>query len=276
MRPRTLARATAGGGDSASRSGTPAETPCPRPVSGHGAAGARRSRTARLLGGRRRLCRRCGLGGRARRRRRLRLRMRARRRRGSGSRSGRLLARRKQRQRVDVSARVIRAPDAEVDVRLGVLRLAARPDRPDRLALGDAVARRDEERTEVRECYRPAVRRTDGQRLAVGRKRPRERHATRRRSEHRCTGGTGDVDPAVTLGGVPPAAVVEVAQDLAGRRPRPRRRDAGRSERDHDRGDHSCQSGEHVGREASRRVGCCQRRLQRRAVEPVPGNAGQA
>jgi hypothetical protein len=76
---------------------------------------------------------------------------------------------RQERQRVDVALRVIRSPDAEMNVRHLVLRIAGRADRADCLALGNSVAGRDHDRAQVEERDRVAVLRPDRHGPAVGR-----------------------------------------------------------------------------------------------------------
>ena len=64
-------------------------------------------------------------------------------------------------ERVDVALRVGRDADAEVHVRAGMLGLAARPERPDGLALGDEGAAPHGGLTEVKERDRVPVGRPD-------------------------------------------------------------------------------------------------------------------
>jgi hypothetical protein len=79
-----------------------------------------------------------------------------------------------ERQRIEVTLRIIRTAHPEVDEGHGQLGLSARADRAYDLALRDAVAAPDGERPEMHERDRVAVRRRDRQRLAAGRHRPGE------------------------------------------------------------------------------------------------------
>ena len=181
------------------------------------------------------------------------------------------LARGQQRQRIDVAVRIVGTPGAELDVR-NRGRLGG-GDRPDCLALRHAVAGRDRDRPEMCERHRPAVLGPDRHRPTVRRQRAGERHPSRSGRAHLGAGCPGHVDPAMTGRGVRTAAVVEPADDLAGRRPGPRgtRGRYGQS----DECQRCCQSGEHGG-EASKAFGCCPGRLQRRVIEPLLGHACQA
>lgn len=71
-------------------------------------------------------------------------------RRRGGCRCGRspdaCFASRKQRERIDVAVRLGREPNPDVDIRLGNLGLAARPNGAHRLALLDARANRNADR----------------------------------------------------------------------------------------------------------------------------------
>jgi hypothetical protein len=72
-----------------------------------------------------------------------------------------------ERQRIEVTLRIIGMAHPEVDERHGQLGLAARADRAYDLALRDGVAAADGVRPEVHERDRVAVRRRDRQRLAA-------------------------------------------------------------------------------------------------------------
>jgi hypothetical protein len=110
------------------------------------------------------------------------------------------LARGQEPERVDIAVRIRRHADAEVDVRLGVLRLAGPTGRADAPALGDLVAARDGDGAEVDERDRVAVGRLDRHRAAsaghgAG---ERDRAGRRRLDERACR--RGDVDAAMLLG----------------------------------------------------------------------------
>jgi hypothetical protein len=149
--------------------------------------------------------------------------------RGRGRRSR--LARRKQRQRIDIAARIVRAPGAELDVRLGSLRVSAWPNRPDRLALRNAVSDRDGDRAQVRERRGPTVGSSDRDGLPVRWQRAGEAHTAGGRCEHRGVDRAADVDSPMARRGVGIAAVVERTEELALGRPRPAP-GTGRSEQD--------------------------------------------
>jgi hypothetical protein len=156
------------------------------------------------------------------------------RRRGRRRTGGRLRTRGQQGQGIDVTPRIVRPADPELDVRL--LALGRKSDRPDGLALRDTVADGHGDRAEMCEGHRPSVVRADRERLAVRGQRAREGHRAGGRCEHGRTGGSGDVDAAVTGRRVGAAPVVEAADHLTGRRPRPgaslRRRGKGQKEED--------------------------------------------
>jgi hypothetical protein len=81
----------------------------------------------------------------------------------NGRRSGRRARpSRQKRSGIDVSLRLRGNANAEMDVGLRELRLAARADRPDGVAFGDGGVRRDRDRAEMRERHGVAVRRLDG------------------------------------------------------------------------------------------------------------------
>ena len=176
-----------------------------------------------------------------------------------------------------------------MDVRLAPLRLAARTDRPDAVALGDRHAPRHGDRAEVGERDRPAVGGLDRHALAVRRDRARERDDARRGRAHHRPRRARHVDAAVLAGRLRVRRVVrERLQDGAVRGPRP-----GARHRDEDeRGDEHEQEPSH-GREP--RWSSVRERLfatvrdgaaplanlftelsQRAAVELVPGHARSA
>ena len=79
------------------------------------------------------------------------------RRRLNGRRLRGLARRRQERQRVDVTVRIRRVADAQVDVRLGPFGIAARADRADDVSFGDLRSDGHADRAEVDERDRPAV-----------------------------------------------------------------------------------------------------------------------
>jgi hypothetical protein len=78
-------------------------------------------------------------------------------------------ARRQEAERVDVALLVARDTDSEVDVRLGQVERAGRPNRPHDGALLDRPATGNPDRAQVQQCRRVAEGRLDGHRLAAGR-----------------------------------------------------------------------------------------------------------
>jgi hypothetical protein len=176
------------------------------------------------------------LGRRRSRRRRRRLCRHRRRRLGRGR--GSELPRRQQAQRVDVAVLVGGDADAEMDVGLGVLRLGARPDRPDRVALGDHQALVDEQRAQLGVRHREAVRSPDRDHAPVAGHRPGERDHTRGGSPHRGVDRRPDVDAAVLPARIRVGAVAEWPDDQAVDGPQPRsRRRRGYQGREHEDGD---------------------------------------
>ena len=146
-----------------------------------------RGRRQRTLGSLRRrqddVRRRRLLGGRSDRHRWSSLdRWRNRRRRGTGRRRGRLhwgrrnLGDLKEDQGIEVSLRILDAPNAEVDVRHGQLGDAARADAADLLPFGHRCAARHRERAEMDERHREALLGQQRKRLAAGRDGSREGH----------------------------------------------------------------------------------------------------
>jgi hypothetical protein len=123
-----------------------------------------------------------------------------------------------------------------VDVRLGRPRLDARPDAPDRVALGDHPAPFDEQRAQLRQRHGIAVGGADRDDEAVPRHAAREGHLARGRSDDPSAERVGDVDAAVLSAGVRVRAEAERLQHLAAGRPAPR---GGR------RGDHEARSDQH-------------------------------
>jgi len=110
------------------------------------------------------------------------------------------LPRRQKPERVDVAVGIRRHPDAQVDVRLGVLGLAGPAGRADAVALDDLLAARDSDGAEVDEGDRVAVGRLDRRRAATAGHGAGERdHAGRRRpDEPACR--RSDVEAAMLVG----------------------------------------------------------------------------
>ncbi len=124
-------------------------------------------------------------------------------------------------------------PDAEMDVRLAHLGVAARSDCPDAVAFGDCRALLNGDRPEVGERHVVPVGRLDRDRLAARRHRARERHDSRSRSEHRRTRIAADVEAAMLPRRVRLRAVEgERLEHRAVGRPRPRARRGCENERD--------------------------------------------
>jgi len=105
--------------------------------------------------------------------------------------------RRQESLRVAIPLGIRGQPDAELDVRDGVLGDAARPDRRDGLSLGDEGAGRDEGPAEVQEGHGVPVARLDRHRQAVGSHPADESDLARDRGEDRVSEPTLDVDSAV-------------------------------------------------------------------------------
>jgi hypothetical protein len=181
----------------------------------HGEGGSRRGGRT-LIGMRLRLCACHGSFGRSGRRRE-----RGRRRRRHRLRRWRGGSRRQQRQRINVALRVVRSPDPEVDVRNVDLHVARRPDRSDRLGLGDAVAGAHCDRSEMEQRDRIAVRCPDRHGAAVPGQPAGERHLSGGGCADGGAGVAAHVDPAVTVLVVFGAAEVETAQHRPVRGPAP-------------------------------------------------------
>ena len=201
-----------------------------------GAAGTARSRDRnRGRGG----------GGRARRGRgrshRRSGRSRSRRRRRCDGRSGRRSRRRRdgrreEQQRIDVAVRILRAPNAEVDVWDVVLDLSARSDRADSRTLADRLAAPNACRTEMRQGHRVPVGRLDRHDLAADRHCAGVRDGARRRYKNGIPRSSADVDSPVLARGVWIVAEDEFLEyrtfDRPGPRSRGRHNHEGRREHD--------------------------------------------
>jgi hypothetical protein len=140
-----------------------------------------------------------------------------------GSRDRFRSSRRQERQRVDVALRVGGHTDAELDIRLGELDLAARPDRADRVTLRDRGVAAHADRAEVQERDRVAVLCLDRHSLATTRNRAREADRASCRRRHRGPRVSCDVDAAVLPRRVRVAPEREPAQDGTAGRPGPGR-----------------------------------------------------
>jgi hypothetical protein len=94
-----------------------------------------------------------------------------------------------------------RDANAEMDIRLCVLRITARPNRPDVVTLIDRVSLRDAQGAEVRQRDGIAVSGRDREREPVCRHRARERHrAAGRRAD--AFSICADVDSSVLRAGI--------------------------------------------------------------------------
>jgi ABC-type amino acid transport substrate-binding protein len=100
-------------------------------------------------------------------------------------------------QGVDVAVLIGRQADPEMQVGLGVLRIAASADRADRLALRDRGCSRDGDRAEVDEGDGVAVGRLDRYDAPAARDHAREADDASGRGAHRRVGCRGNVDSAV-------------------------------------------------------------------------------
>ncbi len=139
---------------------------------------------------------------------------------------------RKEGRRIDVSLVVVRMPDSELDIGAAHLRVAARTDRPDAVALGDRRATRHTDRSELGEGHRPAVRREDRDRLPVPRHGAGERDRAGRRRPNHLSGSSADVDAPMLPSSVGMGGIERVGeQNRSARGPRPGRSRTCESER---------------------------------------------
>ena len=169
---------------------------------------------------------------RRRRRRRRRHRLRWRRRHGGGRLHRR--SRRQESERVEVPLLLARDADPEMQMWRRRVGLDARPDAPDRVALGDHPAPFDEQRAELGQRDRIAVRGANRHDEAVAGHRAGERDLAGGRCDHRSAELGGDVDASVLAAGVRVRAEPEGAQHVPVGRPRP---GGGRSRDDKARGE---------------------------------------
>jgi hypothetical protein len=109
------------------------------------------------------------------------------------------LPRRQKPERVDVAVGIRDNPDAQVDVRLGVLWLARPTDRSDAVALDDRLAARDGNGAEVDERDRVAVGRLDRHGAAAAGHGARERDRAGRRGPNEPACRRSHVDAAMLL-----------------------------------------------------------------------------
>ena len=135
----------------------------------------------------------------------------------------RLAWRRQKRQGVDVAVRVRRVADAQVDIRLVPLGLAARADRADVVPLGDLRPDGHADRAEVDERHRPAVRSPNGQAEPLVWHSPREGDDPARGGPDVRARRRADVDPAVLAARIGIAVGHERPQHRPVDRPAPRR-----------------------------------------------------
>jgi hypothetical protein len=184
---------------------------------------------------------------------------------------------RQEEQGIEVALRIGGPADAEVDVGHGQLRLAARADGPDDVALGNAGVARHVQRAEVEERRRVPVGRGDRERLAARRNGAGKRDGPARRCHHRRSRVCSNVDAAMEAAGVRIGAEAEPTQDWPLHRPGPAARCCGSDQR---RGHRAGQkAAEHRPKDLlpvlqtevklpgpHRRCQIC---LQRSAVEPV-------
>jgi hypothetical protein len=155
----------------------------------------------------------------------------------SGRRSGRLRRRgrsrprRQQSEGVDIALRIVGPADAEVHVGDVVLEVARRPDAPDALALRDALALGDVERSEMGEGHGVAVVGPDRRGPSVARQPACKRHPPGRRRSDEGAGRRADVDSGVAALVVLGSSELETSENGPVGRPAPGRRACGGQER---------------------------------------------
>jgi hypothetical protein len=111
-------------------------------------------------------------------------------------------SRRQERERIDIALVLASDPQAEVDVRLGEIDHAARPDGADDGALGHVRPARDADRPEVHERRGVPERGLDRDGLPAGRHRAGECHDSLGRREHVGSARSAEVNAAVLPGRV--------------------------------------------------------------------------
>ena len=124
-----------------------------------------------------------------------------------------------------------------MDIRHGVLRVTARPDSTDGVALAHICASPNGDRPEVRERHGVAVRGLDRDALAADRDCARERDCPGLGCAHGDPRHRADVDPAVLARRVRVVAELKPLQDRPLHRPRPRGRIRDEGKRDDRAGD---------------------------------------
>ncbi len=135
---------------------------------------------------------------------------------------GRRRARREERLRIHVPLLVDGDANAEMQIWLGELQIAARTDRSDRGTLDDDLALLHDDRAEMQERDRVPVRGADGHRLPALRNRAGERDGPASGCLHCSAGLAGDVDATVLPTGIRIVTEDERAKHRAVGRPRPR------------------------------------------------------
>ena len=147
-----------------------------------------------------------------------------RRRRRRGGRCGRRRRKRpvgQEDERIDVAVRILRTPDAQMNVRHVVLQGAARTDGGDRRSFTHRVTPLRSRRAEMRQRHRVAVASLNRQRPTADRHRACERDNPRDRRQHRGSRGSADVDTAVLAGRVGVITELELLHHRPVGRPRP-------------------------------------------------------
>jgi hypothetical protein len=142
--------------------------------------------------------------------------------------------RRQQCERIEITVRLRCHAHSEMDVRLGMLGVAARTDRADHVPFRDRRRHPNPDRPELDERHREAVRGTNRQRESRPRHEPRKADAAGGRGAYVGPRRRRDVDAAMLAARVGIVRRLEAAQHLSADRPRPcacRRRS---SEREHD------------------------------------------
>jgi hypothetical protein len=143
------------------------------------------------------------------------------------------LARRKQRQGIEIPVGLGGQAHAEVDVRLGMLGLAARANRADDVPLRDCRPDPDRNRPELDERHREAVRGPNREREPRARHQPREADAARGGSAHVGPRRCSDVDAAMLAARVRIVHGLETTQHGPVDRPGPGARGRRSCQREH-------------------------------------------
>ena len=168
---------------------------------------------------------------------------------------------RQKRERVEIPVRVRSQADAEIHVRLGHLRLAARADRPDDVPLLDCGSDRDADRAQVDQGDGVPVLGTDRHAAPLARQLTCEGDDPGRRCAHVGSRRRADVDPAVLAAGVRVVAGDERPQHRPVDRPGPgsRARDVREGDEQHgpNDDDYFARFENHAGQDTEP-IGCCQ------------------